>query len=118
MGLVRAPELQDYWSSGETFHYAPIADHISRNRFEEITRYLHFVDKQNLPARGAPGYHRLQHVKPVLDALRERFSDVYISYIISTYRNNVCLCYCRSINNETILAPKTCKEGVQGLGSR
>ena len=77
MGLVRLPEIRDYWSNSHTFHYAPIADRISRKRFEEISRYLHFVDKESLPARGAPGHHRLQHVKPIVDALRERFSAVY-----------------------------------------
>ena len=43
MGLVRLPEIRD--SNSDTFHYAPIADRISRKRFEEISRYLHFVDK-------------------------------------------------------------------------
>ena len=77
MGLVREPEIRDYWSMNETFHYAPIASRISRNCFEEITCYLHFVDKRTLPARGHPGYHRLQLVKPVVDALKVRFSAVY-----------------------------------------
>ena len=77
MGLVREPEIRDYWSTSPTFHYSPIADRISRKRFEEISRYLHFVDKEHLPARDSPNYHRLQHVKPVIDALRERFSVVY-----------------------------------------
>ena len=76
MGLVREPEIRDYWSTGPTFHYSPIADRISRKRFEEISRYLHFIDKEHLPARDSPNYHRLQHVKPVIDALRERFSVV------------------------------------------
>ena len=78
MGLVREPEIRDYWSTNETFHYAPIASRISRKRFEEITRYLHFVDKLTLRARGHPGYHRLQLIKPVVDALRARFSAVYM----------------------------------------
>ena len=77
MGLVRLPEIWDYWSNSDTFHYAPIADRISRKQFEEISRYLHCVDKESLPARGAPGHHRLQHIKPIVDALRERFSAVY-----------------------------------------
>ena len=77
MGLVKQPEIRDYWSTSDVFHYAPIADRISRRRFEEISRYLHFVDKESLPARGAPGYNKLQNIKPVVEALRERFSAVY-----------------------------------------
>ena len=77
MGLVREPEIRDYWSNDEIFHYSPVAGRISRHRFEEISRYLHFVDNQQLPARGTPGHHRLQRVKPVVDALRSRCSAVY-----------------------------------------
>ena len=77
MGLVREPEIRDYWSNDDTFHYSPVAGRISRHRFEEISRYLHFVDNRQLPARGTPGHHRLQRVKPVIDSIRNRFSAVY-----------------------------------------
>ena len=77
MGLVRMPEIRDYWSKDPTFRHSPIAEKISRKRFEEILRYLHFVDNRSLPARGDPGYHRLQRVKPVVDALKGRFLAVY-----------------------------------------
>ena len=77
MGLVREPEIRDYWSNDEIFHYSPVAGRISRHRFEEISRYLHFVDNRQLPARGTPGHHRLQRVKPVVDALQSRCSTVY-----------------------------------------
>ena len=77
MGLVREPEIRDYWSNDETFHYSPIASRISRLRFEEISRYLHFVDNRQLPARGTPEHHRLQRVKPVIDTLRSRCSAIY-----------------------------------------
>ncbi len=77
MGLVQEPEIRDYWSRDPTFHYSPIADRISRKRFEEVARYLHFVDNQSLPARGDPGYHRLQRVSPVVDAVKERCLAVY-----------------------------------------
>ena len=75
--LVRMPEIHDYWSKDPTFRHSPIAEKISRKRFEEILRYLHFVDNRSLPARGNPGYHRLQRVKPVVDVLKGRFLAVY-----------------------------------------
>ena len=77
MGIVREPEIRDYWSTNPFLHYGPIANKISRKRFEEISKYLHFVDNTNLPARGTPGYHRLQRVKPIVDMLRQRLSAVY-----------------------------------------
>ena len=77
MGIVREPEIRDYWSRNELLLYSPIASQISRNRFEEITRYFHLVDNSTLPQRGQPGFHRLQKVKGVLDMVRERFTGVY-----------------------------------------
>ena len=77
MGVVREPEIRDYWSKSDTLHYSPIAGRISRKRFEEIGRYLHFVDNETLPSRGQPGYHRLQKVKPIADKVKSQFSAVY-----------------------------------------
>ena len=77
MGLVQEPEIRDYWSVSPTFQYPAIASRISRRRFEEISRYLHFVDRESLPSRGSPNHEPLQRVRPILDALRERFSAVY-----------------------------------------
>ena len=73
----RRAEIRDNWSMNDSFHYAPIASCISRKCIVEITRYLHFVDKLTFPVHGHPGYHRLQLFKPVVDALRVRFSKVY-----------------------------------------
>ena len=77
MGMVKEPEIPDYWAKDPTFSYHPISDKISRKRFEEISRYLHFVNTDLLPKRGQRGYHRLQRVKPVIEMLRERFMAVY-----------------------------------------
>ena len=77
MGIVREPEIHDYWSRSDLLHYSPIANRISRHRFEEITRYLHFTDNTTLPARGQPGFNRLQKVKELLDMVRSQFSAVY-----------------------------------------
>ena len=61
-GINHLPEIRDYWSVSEYFRYA---DRISRDRFKEITRFLHFVDNDSLPARGE-GYSQLQKVDPVI----------------------------------------------------
>ena len=37
MGINRLSEIRDYWCTNKALR-------ISRDRFEEITRYLHFVD--------------------------------------------------------------------------
>ena len=47
MGINHLPEIRDYWSVSEYFRYAPIADRISRDRFE-ITHFSHCVDNDSL----------------------------------------------------------------------
>ena len=77
MGINLLPEIRDYWSVNECLRYSPIADRISRDRFEEITRYLHFVDNESLPSRGEEGYSRLQKVDPIISTLKHQFQAAY-----------------------------------------
>ena len=77
MGINRKPEIRDYWSRDEKLHYTPIASRISRDRFEEVTRYFHLVDNEALPSRGQDGYNRLQKVLPIIHMLKERFMRNY-----------------------------------------
>ena len=53
MGINKLPESRDYWASDDCLHFSPIANKISRSRFEDITRYLHFIDNITLPERGS-----------------------------------------------------------------
>ena len=66
MGINHLPALDDYWSTDPTLHYSPRADRITRDRFREISCYLHFVDNDTLVPRGSPGHDRLGKVRPVL----------------------------------------------------
>ena len=77
MGLVHLPAVDDYWRKDEYFRYSHISDRISRSRFREISRYLHFADNSQLPQRGQPGYDKLGKVRPVLEALQSRFLQCY-----------------------------------------
>ena len=77
MGINELPLIRDYWSTSEYLRYAPIADRISRNHFEKITRYLHFVDNTSLLSRGEEGYSRLQKVQPVITAMKANFQAAY-----------------------------------------
>ena len=77
MGINRLPEIRDYWAMDTKLHNSFIASRITRDRFEEISRYLHFVDNTTLPMRGAPGFHRLQKILPIVTALKERYLRAY-----------------------------------------
>ena len=77
MGIVHLPSLYDYWKNDEVYHYSPVADKISRNRFHEIHRYLHFADNSTLSPPGSPDYDRLGKVRPVAEILSDRVAAVY-----------------------------------------
>ena len=78
MGLIPLPSMDDYWRRDPLlFHYAPIADRISRKRFREITRYLHFADNTHLPQPGKPGYDRLGKVRGIMGKVQEQFTALY-----------------------------------------
>ena len=77
MGINYLPSLNDYWSRDPRLRYAPVADRISRDRFREVSRYLHFVDNDTLVPRGEEGHDHLGKVKPVIDHLSRKFAEVY-----------------------------------------
>ena len=77
MGINRLPSLDDYWSKDELLHYAPISKRIPRWRFREISRYLHFVNNDDLAPRGDPMHDRLGKVRPLIDHLSDKFRSLY-----------------------------------------
>ena len=77
MGINRLPEIREYWARDEKLHNSFIPSRITRDRFEELSRYLHFVDNNSLPSRNQPGYHRLQKVLPIISAMKELFLSKY-----------------------------------------
>ena len=58
MGLVKLPALEDYWKVDPFLHFPPIAGQITRQRFRDISRYLHFSDNTTLALRGQPSLVR------------------------------------------------------------
>ena len=77
MGIVHLPSIGDYWKKDDMCHYAPITSRISRKRFFEIQRYLHFVDNSTLAPPGTANYQKLGKVQPVIDFLSDRFRTIY-----------------------------------------
>eukprot|EP00731_Ephydatia_muelleri_P017296 Em0010g394a len=59
MSINRLPSIDDYWSMNANLRYAPVADRISRDRFRDLQKYLHFVDNDTLVPRGQRGHDRL-----------------------------------------------------------
>ncbi|KAL0147001.1 hypothetical protein M9458_057525 [Cirrhinus mrigala] len=68
MTYVKYPRIRMYWSSNSGLRLPSIADAMSVDRFDEIKRYLHFVDN-NSPADGSKFFK----VRPVLNVLEATF---------------------------------------------
>lgn len=49
---------------------------MTRNRFDDIKRSLHFNNNENMKKRGEAGYDRLFKVRPMIDILRRNFLKV------------------------------------------
>ena len=77
MGLVELPSLHDYWQRDPLFNCPAIAERMTRDRFLEKHKYLHFVDNSSLIPPGHPGYDHLCKVQGVLEMIEERFAALY-----------------------------------------
>ena len=77
MSVVVLPSLGDYWRNHKDLHYQPVAGRITRERYQTISRYLHFVDNNTLASRGDSNYDRLGKVQPVLEGVNANFQAVY-----------------------------------------
>ena len=74
MGIVPMPQLAMYWS--RECRYPPVADVMSRNRFDKIKRSFHLNDNTLMKKHREPGFDKLLKVRPLLDHLLKKFSEI------------------------------------------
>ena len=77
MGLVTKPSISSYWSTEAVLSSPFFPSVMSRTRFLQILRYLHFADNTLTPAPDSEGYNKLYKIQPFLDAVVARFQEVY-----------------------------------------
>ena len=78
MGVVKKPFLRLYWSTDTIFQTPFFPAVMSRDRYLQIMRYLHFVDnREEVKDKNLPGYDKLFKVRKLLDLLLPRFTEVY-----------------------------------------
>lgn len=77
MRINSLPSLDDYWRRDPLLHYAPVTDRITLDRFRELSRYLYFADNSTLLPQGTPEHDRLGKVRPVVNFLSRKFSEIY-----------------------------------------
>ncbi|XP_015242424.1 PREDICTED: piggyBac transposable element-derived protein 2-like [Cyprinodon variegatus] len=67
MSVVRLPRLRMYWAT--ECRVPQVADVLSRDRFEEISKFLHFNDNNHMAA----SKDKLFKIRPVADSLLQKF---------------------------------------------
>lgn len=77
MGINNLPLLARYWSSDPFIGNTGIQNVITKNRFKELSQYLHFSNLATDPQRGEDNYDRLYTVHPVLSEVLENVQKAY-----------------------------------------
>lgn len=73
---TRSPHL--VWSRGYGLNLAFIRNVMSRDRFDQIKRCLHFVNNSNLPKRGGRKWNPIQKVKSFIDEVQKNIRNNYV----------------------------------------
>ncbi|CAC5420054.1 unnamed protein product [Mytilus coruscus] len=80
MGIVRKPSYASYWANGNgnVLTYTPNFSQImSRNRFQQILRFLHCNDNGLAAERGQAGYNPLHKVANIIEFFNRTFEENY-----------------------------------------
>ena len=66
-GYHSLPQQEMYWSQDEDIRVDLVASSMSRNRFRDLKRYIHFADNQSLNQND-----KMAKIRPLLDATNSR----------------------------------------------
>ena len=77
MGLNKKPVQHSYWTTCYKSQITPwYGEHLSRDRYYVILKFLHFNNNENLPAHDHPNF-KLFKVEPIITDLANKFSKFY-----------------------------------------
>jgi len=77
MGLLKLPQIKDYWCKNEIILTPWFPSIMPRDRFLTVMHYLHLVDSSLQKKTGEVGYDPLFKVCPFLDHLAAVFPRYY-----------------------------------------
>jgi len=75
-GIVNMPSYRMYWP--ELTRFDPIADVMSRNRFDTMRNYFHISDNSTMKAHNDPEYDRLFKVRTLVDSIKPSFLEIEV----------------------------------------
>ena len=77
MGVNPLPYTADYWSSDPFLGKEGIQKVMTKNRFENISRFFHFNDSSVEPRQGDDGFDCLYKVRPILTHFNAKIQELY-----------------------------------------
>ena len=77
MGLLKLPQIKDYWCTNEVISTPWFPAIMPRDRFFTIMRFLHLADSSKQKKAGEAGYDQLFKIRPLLDHLSAVFPRYY-----------------------------------------
>jgi hypothetical protein len=77
LGLVRKPELSDYWSHNELTRTPFFGTCMSRDRFQAILSNFHVADDRGNPPHPHPQHKPLAKVQPFIDMCNTQFRAAF-----------------------------------------
>ena len=77
MGLVTKPIISAYWSTDPVSTSPFFTSVMSRARFLQILRYLHFADNNLAPHHDSEEHNKLYKIQSFLNLVVARFQEVY-----------------------------------------
>ena len=77
MGINKLPTMKSYWSVAGGLGNSPIQKAMTRARFLEILKNIHFADNhKELPPKESEEYDRARKLRPLFDHLGKHFQDM------------------------------------------
>lgn len=78
MGLNKKASIQEYWNTKNISQSTPWFRQVfSRNRFQNILKFLHLVDTNKIPKRNDPNYSPASRIQPLIDFVNRKFMYYY-----------------------------------------
>ena len=71
MGFVSLQSIRDYWSREPLLAHPWFGTVMSRNRFQQILRYLHMVDNSQAVPSSSRTYDKLWKVRPLIEIIND-----------------------------------------------
>ncbi|PIO15690.1 hypothetical protein AB205_0141030, partial [Aquarana catesbeiana] len=84
MGIVKMSMLRSYWSTDPIYHVPVFSASMTRARYKQILRFMHFNNNELCHPRGDPGYDRLYKIRLLVNHFNQRFADLFTPHQVKS----------------------------------